>query len=125
MSWCALACTRAGRVNVALIVPIVAYSFAWVGHFYFEKNKPASFIYPTFSLISDFLSTTAAACVVCCFPVVCLLACPRLVRAYLSASLPSAKRLCSTADFAWLLRSVLPSDGRCRARNLVVNAVSD
>mmetsp|Transcript_36468 Transcript_36468/g.72568 ORF Transcript_36468/g.72568 Transcript_36468/m.72568 type:complete len:186 (+) Transcript_36468:71-628(+) len=38
----------------ALAVPIVAYGFAWVGHFYFEMNKPATFIYPIFSLAGDF-----------------------------------------------------------------------
>ncbi len=31
------------------------YAFAWVGHFFFEKNKPATFTYPFYSLASDFL----------------------------------------------------------------------
>ncbi len=35
--------------------PIVGYGFAWVGHFFFEKNKPATFKYPAFSLVSDFI----------------------------------------------------------------------
>ncbi len=35
-------------------VPIVGYGFAWVGHFYLKKNKPAAFKYPFWSLISDF-----------------------------------------------------------------------
>jgi len=35
--------------------PLVGYGFAWVGHFFFEKNKPATFQYPGFSLLSDFL----------------------------------------------------------------------
>jgi hypothetical protein len=29
------------------------YAFAWVGHFFFEHNKPATFRYPAFSLIGD------------------------------------------------------------------------
>ena len=36
-------------------IPVIGYSFAWVGHFFFEKNKPATFTYPFYSLASDFL----------------------------------------------------------------------
>ncbi len=37
------------------LLPLVGYGFAWVGHFAFEKNKPAAFKQPLYSLASDFL----------------------------------------------------------------------
>ncbi|EQD41510.1 conserved hypothetical protein, membrane [mine drainage metagenome] len=36
-----------------LLLPVVGYGFAWVGHFFFEKNRPATFQYPWYSLIGD------------------------------------------------------------------------
>ena len=43
---------RAPFVAVAAIA--AAYSFAWAGHFFFEKNRPATFIYPWLSVRADF-----------------------------------------------------------------------
>jgi hypothetical protein len=36
------------------ILALVGYSFAWVGHYFFEQNRPATFIYPSYSLLCDF-----------------------------------------------------------------------
>tara|TARA_B100000686_G_C16366790_1_gene750512 strand:- start:227 stop:535 length:309 start_codon:yes stop_codon:yes gene_type:complete len=40
------------------LIPIsflFGYTFAWVGHFFFEKNKPATFKYPIYSFIGDWI----------------------------------------------------------------------
>ena len=38
-----------------LLLPLVGYGFAWTGHFLFEKNNPAAFRHPLFSLACDFM----------------------------------------------------------------------
>ncbi len=38
-----------------IFIPIAGYGFAWIGHFFFEKNKPATFKHPFYSLLSDFV----------------------------------------------------------------------
>jgi len=34
---------------------VIGYAFAWIGHFYFEKNRPATFKYPFFSFAGDWV----------------------------------------------------------------------
>lgn len=43
-----------GRPWYALLWPVVAYGFAWTGHFVIEGNRPATFGHPFWSFISDF-----------------------------------------------------------------------
>ncbi len=37
------------------LIPLIGYGFAWVGHFFYEHNKPATFRYPFYSLMGDWV----------------------------------------------------------------------
>lgn len=37
------------------ITPILGYGFAWMGHLFFEKNQPATFSHPFYSLVGDWV----------------------------------------------------------------------
>lgn len=38
-----------------IAMPLVGYGFAWIGHFVFEKNRPATFKHPFYSLLGDWV----------------------------------------------------------------------
>ncbi|MBW4936292.1 Mpo1-like protein [Marinobacter sp. F4206] len=44
-----------GKLTWLLLLPVIGYGFAWVGHFKFEKNRPATFKYPVYSLMGDWV----------------------------------------------------------------------
>lgn len=44
-----------GNPWVLLAIPVAGYGFAWVGHFFFEGNRPATFSHPFYSLAADFV----------------------------------------------------------------------
>ena len=44
-----------GQLLWLLPAVISGYAFAWVGHFFFEHNRPATFTYPLWSFIGDWV----------------------------------------------------------------------
>lgn len=50
----AIAATASGRLLLFAAMPVAGYFFAWVAHFGVEKNRPATFTYPLWSLGADF-----------------------------------------------------------------------
>lgn len=51
----AVSAVASGRLGLLWLLPVLGYGFAWVGHFYFEKNRPATFKYPFYSFMGDFV----------------------------------------------------------------------
>ena len=42
-------------IKILFFAPLFGYGFAWMGHFFFEKNKPATFRYPLYSFLGDWI----------------------------------------------------------------------
>jgi hypothetical protein len=52
---CLVLLLATGQPQYLLYALLCGYGFAWVGHFVFEKNKPASFKRPLYSFIGDWV----------------------------------------------------------------------
>lgn len=50
---CLAALIATGRPTYIALGFFAGYVFAWIGHFVFEKNQPATFKYPLYSFIGD------------------------------------------------------------------------
>lgn len=48
-------CFYTQQYLLLLTIPLIGYGFAWIGHFVFEKNIPATFTYPIYSLMGDWV----------------------------------------------------------------------
>jgi hypothetical protein len=52
---CLAAAPATGRAGWLVAAVLCGYTFAWIGHFFFEKNRPATFKYPFYSLAGDWV----------------------------------------------------------------------
>lgn len=52
---CLVALVVTGNAWWLLAALVSGYAFAWVGHFGFEKNRPATFRHPFYSLMGDWV----------------------------------------------------------------------
>lgn len=58
-SFCVIGLVAAAPVTrlwwLLALTPVAGYGFAWVAHFFVEKNRPATFTHPFYSLAGDWV----------------------------------------------------------------------
>jgi hypothetical protein len=52
---CIVAALATGNAWWFAAAPLAGYGFAWVGHAFFEHNRPATFTYPLYSFCGDWV----------------------------------------------------------------------
>jgi hypothetical protein len=52
---CLLAALLTRNLWYVLVGLVAGYLFAWIGHVFFEKNRPATFTYPVYSFMGDWV----------------------------------------------------------------------
>ena len=55
LAWLAVS----GHWTLWWLLPLFGYGCAWVGHFFFEKNRPATFSHPLYSFAGDWVMYAA------------------------------------------------------------------
>jgi hypothetical protein len=44
-----------GQLRWLWLMPVAGYGFAWIGHYVYQKNQPATFKHPLYSLQGDWV----------------------------------------------------------------------
>ncbi|TGL51605.1 DUF962 domain-containing protein [Leptospira kemamanensis] len=52
---CILGFITTGKFYILGLALVSGYFFAWIGHFFIQKNRPATFTYPLYSFVSDWI----------------------------------------------------------------------